>query len=113
PWRRRRTGRHRKRARRHWVAFAPLLRLAWRQVPARENIAVVFAWRTSGRRILHGSARCAKLARKEREVGMSGAASGKTQDDWQARYQDARQRMITRARGTVAEDLAGWPDHAD
>ncbi len=41
------------------------------------------------------------------------SAIGKTQDDWQARYQDARARMIGRVRGSAAEDLAGWPDHAD
>jgi unsaturated chondroitin disaccharide hydrolase len=41
------------------------------------------------------------------------SAIGKAPEDWQARYDDARRRMIGRLRGTIAEPLKGWPDHAD
>jgi unsaturated chondroitin disaccharide hydrolase len=44
---------------------------------------------------------------------MSGAVGIKTDDQWNATYEDARARMISRLRQSIAEPLAGWPDHAD
>lgn len=41
------------------------------------------------------------------------SAIGAKPGDWQATYESARRRMIDRLRGTAAQDLAGWPDHAD
>lgn len=32
---------------------------------------------------------------------------------WAAKYEEARARMISRLRATIAEPLDGWPDHAD
>lgn len=43
---------------------------------------------------------------------MDGSAPA-ARKDWNATYEDSRARMISRLRRSIAEPLAGWPDHAD